>query len=232
MLVYFLLIPLYLSLFGLSIWILTTVWLKFRDDPCFSQGISSVRFTVWKSDFFYCQKILGRMKKSSSKSLIVWLKLPVYLHTFSSTPTSSHWRTNLSKDFVIFKMRGEGQNKRESVQRNLNILKIWVFLCWKYSPLPSFHSNSVLCWYNNAWLLVLTWGGDLLTVFRVSDVVQAIARDRMLEWMDHWSVWWLPCPCSKCCVELFCTGMLSRAACRICILVFHTSLLYQEQLSI
>lgn len=46
---------------------------------------------------------------------------------------------------------------------------------------------------------MLIWEGDLLTS-RVSDIVQAIGRDRMLDWVDHWSVpvWQLPCPYSKC----------------------------------
>lgn len=39
----------------------------------------------------------------------------------------------------------------------------------------------------------------------------SIARDRMRDWMDHWStpVWWFPCPYSKCCVKFFYTGTLS-----------------------
>lgn len=82
-------------------------------------------------------------------------------------------------------------------------------------------------------LIVLTWGGNLLTS-RPSDIVEVHARDRILDWMDHWfiPVWLFLCPHSKCYVKFFCTGTLSGTTSGICITVFHTSLLYQEQSSI
>lgn len=94
-------------------------------------------------------------------------------------------------------------------------------------------SYLLLWWYNTAWLFVSTWGGNLPTS-GVSDTVQATARDRMLDWMDHWSVpaWRFPCPCSKSCVKFFYPGTLSGTTSGIYITVSYTNLLYQEQLSI
>lgn len=60
----------------------------------------------------------------------------------------------------------------------------------------------------------------------VSDVVQAVARNRTLDWLDHWSVpvWRFLCPYSKRCVKFFYAGTLSGTTSGVCIIVFHTTL--------